>query len=106
MKPTREQVVEWAEQSGHRLGPAMELELTRFAALAYAAGQANATPHEVADRVESVAIALDRHFSYERGLDPYIDALNKLAADIRGADPSHRVAIQKIEESKNKGGAA
>jgi hypothetical protein len=28
------------------------------------------------------------YFSYERGLDPYIDELNKLAADVRGAAPS------------------
>ena len=43
---------------------------------------------EVADRVASVAMALDMYFSYERGLDPYIEELSKLAADVRAGQAS------------------
>jgi len=39
---------------------------------------------ELINEVEQVALALDALFSYERGLDPYIDALNAVVRKAKG----------------------
>lgn len=48
--------------------------------------RSHASDIDVANRIEEIALALDGYFSYERGLDPYIDELNKLAAKIRNGE--------------------
>lgn len=43
-----------------------------------------ALDEELINEVEQVALALDAMFSYERGLDQYIDALNAVVRKAKG----------------------
>ena len=45
-----------------------------------------ALDEELINEVEQVSLALDMLFSYERGLDPYIDSLNKVVRKARGEE--------------------
>lgn len=59
--------------------------MTRHAIESLHKSDPSSTNQRMADRVEQVAMALDAYFSYERGLDPYIDELHEIVKEMKGS---------------------